>query len=449
MDIDDIYSLAVEGDVDGLKEALSTEEAKRLLNIPIDTDDDEGTKMKFSVLLSILAGMSDSGYNFEVLDVLAEAGIDVNMPVELVYSSGLADVYPLTKRHFNEPKVLEWFLKNGANPDAVELVEAANGKVEDVTLLTWAIKEDAEEAVKLLLKYGANPSKPSHPLPAGSNQLQMLRPLYYSLLETHNTNITAMLYKAGAYTDERVDFTKKFGGYGNIGDFVKRDKLAMKVHGQALNMKDNLPDYEVIHVYDPASEENAIEDSTVVRLKTLTRMDQEESRQINNQEIKKDNGRIATATMKKKCYIKFQAYLAFQGIMIGIALFFMCFLSEPSDKGIWIALTVVDWLFTIGITSPTVILAKKYGCNLLEVLLNYFVDGLFIFFIVIFFMMIIMAPIAIVLIIFNKRRDEIHFKDQYGQDHYGYVDENNNYEEKYTGETGHIANGAVTMDKKD
>lgn len=293
MDIDDIYFSAIEGRVDDLKRMLNTDEGKRILNIPVETTSD-GIKMRFSVLLSILSSMAEKEFNFEVLDVLAEAGIDVNVPVELVYPTGLADVYPLAKLHLKEPRVLEWLLMNGANPNAVEYVESENKMVETVSLLVWAIKDNAEVGVQLLLIYGADPSMPARPYRQGTSRLQKIPPLYYSLMETHNPKVTALLYNAGAYTDEHADFTKKYGGYGTLGSFVERDRTASQVHSQAFGMKDTLPKYNTRHLYDASKEENAIESSTVVKVKTLARINQENALAEMNAEIRKDNDKAAS-----------------------------------------------------------------------------------------------------------------------------------------------------------
>lgn len=438
MTIDDLIEVLNEGDLSKVEETLSKEENWELVTKTYEIDRDGGGSCKFTGFFIIMNDMSDSGFNYEILDWMVAHGANVNDQYILIDPDGTMDIYPLTKYFRDNVQVLEWLLKNGADPNGVEYIQYSNGLVADVSTLAWAIQDKLTDSVEVLLKYGADPSKPSHPYAQKGYKLQKLPPMYYATMDAKSAGIVALLLKYGAWVSENVDFTTYFGGAGNLYNYVKNDAAALKAYDEGAKKRDTLPEVNVIHAYDESKRKLSMEELTLKTLneddvtgKTTSGTSNESNENVEAPKAKKSKPKSKPSG--GRYYIKFQAYVFFNFFMIFIATFLAAIITmgDKKDLGmICLVVCILSGIISLITALPTIIITAKNHAPFFSVFFNFLLDGMIIYIAVLCFMSLIGIIVGIPLMAVSSGRHTEYLMDDGELKEFEVDDYNNVYDSR-------------------
>lgn len=207
MTVDDLYYAAVDKDPEELRQMLAGGGAA-LLKEKIDGDPDEdGCVSQFTVVFSILCAMRGK-VRYDILDVLVEAGVNFRECVCLKQDSTKTErpMLEYAISIWEDPKLVEYMLKNGAYPNAVRIDTDSLGRKSKTTMVWYGLNYgEGTQMLELLLKYGADPEKCCELYDEELGVYQYLPPLYYSVVENKNLNQSVCLMRYGASPQCGID----------------------------------------------------------------------------------------------------------------------------------------------------------------------------------------------------------------------------------------------------
>ncbi len=194
MNVDDIYFPAINGDLVELERVLQANEVD--LNAMLDAGVNNGVHTQFPLLFSVLNTMSQSGYNYQVLDMLIDYGVDLDVPVVLT-TDAYTHTIPILAyviRNWKSIELLEYLLKRGADSNAKQH-ERYRTHIESYTMLYFSIMFwDGVDAMGLLLQYGADPDGTIWAYEKDHAASQQLIPLFYTVVNLRDAAKTRMLF---------------------------------------------------------------------------------------------------------------------------------------------------------------------------------------------------------------------------------------------------------------
>ena len=225
MTIDDIYTAAINGDKEQLIQLLEAGEVN--INQTIQGGYTAGVQTAFPLLFSVLAKMQETGYNYEILEILVRYGVNLDGCVYLTSDAFTRHIPILCYaiQDWKNIQLVRFFLERGAEPDVCKLENYADGHMEMYPLLYFAIQcWPTGELMDLLLHYGASPNHALLTYNAQQACSQELTHLFFSLIDQQSMEKTALLFCYGA--DLRATVKP---GYGAVRE-LPFDKYIARVY---------------------------------------------------------------------------------------------------------------------------------------------------------------------------------------------------------------------------
>ena len=159
MTVDDIYFAAINEEKEKLISLLEAREIN--INVMLDCGITNGQHLKVPLLYSILNSVKAKGYNYEILDILIQYGVDLDAKITLsneVFTKHIP-LLAYVICDFKSFELTQYLLSKGANPNATRNDEYSDNHKEVYPLLYFALtKWETTSMAELLLKYGANSS---------------------------------------------------------------------------------------------------------------------------------------------------------------------------------------------------------------------------------------------------------------------------------------------------
>lgn len=223
MTIDDIYSAAINGEKEKLIQLLETGEVD--INQTVYGGVHNGVHTSFTVLFSIVAQMRQTGFDFEILDILVKYGIDLNAPVE-VYNDAFTRKIPIAAyaiRDWDTPQLVGYLLSRGANPSNAQIEINSDGRKElyPLSYLAIVFRKD-HHLLNLLLRHGADPNMKVFTYNHEQACPQILPQLFYAIVNQDSLEKAAALFSYGA--DPNIECMIGYGRVRNLGfaDYIRK-----------------------------------------------------------------------------------------------------------------------------------------------------------------------------------------------------------------------------------
>ncbi len=240
MNIDNVYSAAINGNLVELENILKSGEVD--LNEVLDGGVNDGLHSKFTVLFSVLNAMSTSGFNYNVLDMLVDYGLDLSKNVTLstdAFSFGVPILfYAITV--WNSTELLEYLLRRGSWSNASKY-EYYQNHMEKYPMTYFAITSvESPEMLRILLKYGADPNEEIITYIKEDGTTQTIPPLFYAVVKQQSLEKTQLLFQYGALIGAQVDLGKGWRYKHTFDSYIERvygnpyNKLMKQAYSQAL-----------------------------------------------------------------------------------------------------------------------------------------------------------------------------------------------------------------------